>query len=795
MPSPADKQGRDVGASAILAPARQHAPEFEQADAFAAIGKLPGVVIYQRLVTTDGHIRYTYISEAARDLFGVSAEEIISNPDALFSCHSADYSARFRERLLTASKALTLWDVEATIISQDGRKKYTHAIARPERKPDGSVLWTGIILDETRTRTAFIENLTQGVLLYDAEDRLILRNNSFVDLFPSLRDIAVPGAHYEDVVRAELTGRPASSPADREFGSALQAEFRDRIKKHQQPHNMYERQLEGDHWVLVNEHRLQEGTIVLFTDITEMKRRERQNNAKSAFLAMMSHEIRTPMNAVLGLASTLLDTDLDDEQRKSVNAIRDAGDNLLDLLNDILDFSKLEAGRISFEAIAFSPEALVDGAVSIVGPRASAKGLALRTIKESVLPPALTGDAGRIRQVVLNLLSNAIKFTESGEVTISARCLARDDKYATIEWSISDTGIGIAPERIKDLFADFVQADNSISRRFGGTGLGLSISKRLVDQMGGEIKVVSALGKGSTFRFSLKLPIAEENALTAHDDNERIVADLRRRIAQLGRSLRVLVVDDNATNRLIATKMLKDFDVQTNAACDGAEAVAAVSQFSYDIILMDMRMPEMDGLQATRAIRARGGALAKVPIIAFTANAFPDDVLACREAGMTGFIVKPVRKKELLSAIVEALSGSENRPVSGVSQLRSKNAQASFPVFEPATYDAMAQEIGEDGAREMVKVFLAETNRRIALLRRLSCEVDRAAITREVHSLKGDAATLGLVQLAELARMLELDAERMTQGEYGLALDRIEPAFATAREKLPKQAASRGGRS
>jgi signal transduction histidine kinase/DNA-binding response OmpR family regulator len=781
----------DIDAS-DTAPARQPAPEFEQADAFAAIGKLPGVVIYQRLVTPDGHIRYTYISEGARDLFGVSAEEIISNPDALFSCHSADYSAKFRERLLTASKSLTLWDVEASIISQEGRKKYTHAIARPERKSDGSVLWTGIILDETRTRTAFIENLTQGVLLYDAEDRLILRNNSFVDLYPSLRDVAVPGAQYEDVVRAELAGQPVSSLADPElFGSALQSEFHERIKKHQQPHSMYERPLEGDRWVLVNEHRLQEGTIVLFTDITEMKRRERQNNAKSAFLAMMSHEIRTPMNAVLGLASTLLDTDLDDEQRKSVNAIRDAGDNLLDLLNDILDFSKLEAGRISFEAIAFSPEALVDGAVSIVGPRAAAKSLSLRAIKESVLPPALTGDAGRIRQVVLNLLSNAVKFTEAGEVTISARCLARDDRYATIEWSISDTGIGIAPERIKDLFADFVQADNSISRRFGGTGLGLSISKRLVEQMGGEIKVVSALGKGSTFRFSLKLPIAEENALTAQDDNERIIADLRRRIAQLGRSLRILVVDDNATNRLIATKMLKDFDVQTNAACDGAEAVAAASQFSYDVILMDMRMPEMDGLQATRAIRARGGALAKVPIIAFTANAFPDDVLACREAGMTGFIVKPVRKKELLSAIVEALmSSSETRRAKpAVAQLRSKNAQTSFPIFEQATYDAMVKEIGEDGAREMVKVFLAETDRRIALLRRLSCEVDRTQIAREIHSLKGDAATLGLTQLAELARMIELEAESMTEGEYSVALDRIEPAFAAAREKLPNRAA------
>jgi diguanylate cyclase (GGDEF)-like protein len=246
-------------------------------DGFEALAKLPGVVIYQRLVTPDGDVRYTYISEGARELFGVSAAEILSDPKALFSCHSADYSAKFKERLLAASKTLTSWDVEASIVTRDGRKKYTHAIAQPTRKADGSVLWTGIILDETRTRTAFFENLSQGFLLYDAEDRLILRNNHFLEMLPSLRDIAVPGAHYNDVTRAEVAGDCAASLEDPElFDSELYALYRPRLEKHSDAHSMFERELDGDLWLLVNEHRTEEGTAVLYTDISELKRRERE---------------------------------------------------------------------------------------------------------------------------------------------------------------------------------------------------------------------------------------------------------------------------------------------------------------------------------------------------------------------------------------------------------------------------------------------------------------------------------------------------------------------------------------
>ncbi len=365
------------------------------------------------------------------------------------------------------------------------------------------------------------------------------------------------------------------------------------------------------------------------------------NRAKSQFLAMMSHEIRTPMNGVIGAASLLLETELAPGQRKIAATIRDSADHLTRVLGDLLDFSKLEAGRLDLELRPFDPRALFDSAVGGFAGAAAAKELAFEGRAAADLPAFVAGDEARVRQTLINLLSNAIKFTAVGGVAASLDVVTRSAARVVLRFRVADSGIGIAPEALPELFREFRQADASITRRYGGTGLGLAIAKRLVDRMGGTISVDSAPGKGSAFAFDLDLEIVEAPAVQAPRKVESLASGAG------GKRPRVLVAEDNETNRAVVLSMLDRLGVDYAVAEDGKQALDAAMREDFDLVLMDLHMPELDGYGATEAIRALPGARGKVPIVACTANAFADDVARCRAAGMDGHMAKPFRLRQL----------------------------------------------------------------------------------------------------------------------------------------------------
>jgi len=389
------------------------------------------------------------------------------------------------------------------------------------------------------------------------------------------------------------------------------------------------------------------GEIWILQDVTERDanqaelieakdRAEVAAMSKAQFLANMSHEIRTPLTAIIGFSGLLANQAvLPGKARHWVSRIEDASKALLAIVNDVLDFSKLEDGSIELDPEPFDPRKLVADTAALLIDQAAAKSIGLDYQIDPHLPPFAMGDTGRLRQVLLNLMGNAVKFTSKGSVVV--RVLATP---GGARFSVSDTGIGIPEVAVDRLFKRFVQADGSISRKFGGTGLGLAISKRLVEKMGGEIGVHSRLGEGSTFWFEIPLPEASQAA-----------PDLAPVDLEQAGGLRILLVEDAEANQELVTTILRSVGIEVDVAVNGAEAIEAVKASAYDLVLMDVHMPVMGGVEATRLIREHGGHLAGLPIIALSANVLPEQVQEYRDAGMNAHLGKPINPREMLATI------------------------------------------------------------------------------------------------------------------------------------------------
>lgn len=507
--------------------------------------------------------------------------------------------------------------------------------------------------------------------------------------------------------------------------------------------------------------------LTFSSNITDLKLAHRvaeeSVQAKQLFMANMSHEIRTPLHGVMGLIELLKRHPLSTEQADYVGMIKYTTENLLVVINDILDFSKIESGKISFESIPFDVVRTVQQAARSLSFKLDEKGLLLKIVDPSEPLPPVVGDPFRLHQVLVNLISNAIKFTHRGGITITLDASKYAADNLSITCSVADTGIGIDPTHVTQIFNSFQQADSSIPRLYGGTGLGLTICKNLIELQGGEIEVKSELGKGSCFTFTLPYavseePLAEESAFIQQPD--------------LLQGLSILLAEDNAINQLIAVSMLGQWQVKVDMAQNGEDALTKAFQNKYDLILMDIQMPVLDGIEATAQLRANPGPNQMAPVIALTADAIRVNAESCQALGFTDYLTKPYSEFALYNTLAQVSRGAQAPLVLAETALGPSEAGLHYDF-------AMLGKLATDTSfvRKMLELFVARVPKQVQTLQEAIAEEDWEVVLRETHSLKTTFGSLNIQpETSHLKRMEELAHQPTRKMEFYPLIEAVAKA-------------------